>query len=101
MSSTGEIGRGTLRGIGSVRKLAANETRRLLDEIGEVRGLIPLLMKPRDHQRWTRADTVLLRRHIKRVSMLSPYLLLLLMPGGLLALPVLAWWQGRRRGSGE
>jgi hypothetical protein len=31
------------------------------------------------------------------LSTLSPYLVVLVMPGGLLALPALAWWLDRRR----
>jgi hypothetical protein len=99
MSIVGDIGKGTLRGIDSMRDMAAREHRRLLEEISKVRGLMPLLMKPRNHQQWTRAEKVLLRRHIKRMSMLSPYLILLIVPGGLIALPALAWWLSRRRGN--
>ncbi len=97
MSSVGQFGKDTLHGISSMRALAAREKQRLLKEMIAVRGLLPLLMKPRNHQRWSRADRVLLRRHIKRMSMLSRYLVILLVPGGLLALPALVWWLDRRR----
>lgn len=97
MSNLGDIGRDTLRGIAGMREVVARERRRLLHDMGEIRGLLPLLMKPRNHQRWTRAEKVLLRRHMRRVSRLSPYLVLLAMPGGLLALPAVAWWLDRRR----
>lgn len=98
MSIVGDIGKGTLRGIDSMRETAAREKRHVLDELAKVQGLIPLVMKLRHRQQWTRAEKVLLRRHIRRVSRLSPYLLLVLAPGGLLALPALAWWLDRRRG---
>jgi hypothetical protein len=97
MSRLGEIGRSTTRAFSSVRDLSARERQRLLKEFSQVRGLMPLLMKPRNHQQWTREDKVQLAAHLKRISMLSPYLVVLAMPGGLIALPVLAWWLDRRR----
>jgi hypothetical protein len=101
MPSVGEIGKGAARGFSSVRELAASEKRRLLEEVGAMRGLLPLLMKPRHHQQWSRADKVLLYRHVKRMSLLSPYLILLALPGGALALPALAWWLARRRAKAQ
>lgn len=95
MSRVGDIGKDTLRGICNVRDVALREKQRLFSEIGEVRGLIPLLVKPRKHRSWTRADKVRLRRHLKRVSRLGPYLFLLVVPGGFIALPALAWWRDR------
>ena len=62
-----------------------------------MRGLMPLIMKPRNKQQWSREDKVQLAIHLKRLSTLSPYLAVLLMPGGLLVLPALAWWLDRRR----
>jgi hypothetical protein len=38
-----------------------------------------------------------IRAHLKRISQLSPYLVIIVMPGGFAALPVLAWWLDRRR----
>ncbi len=97
MSRLGEFGRSTTRALGSVRDLSARERQRLLQEFSHVRGLMPLLMKPRNNQQWTREDKAQLAAHLKRISMLSPYLVVLAMPGGLIALPVLAWWLDRRR----
>ena len=97
MSRLGNIGRSTTRAFSSVRDLSVRERQRLLKEFSQVRGLMPLLMKPRNNQRWTREDKVQLAAHLKRISMLSPYLVVLAMPGGLIALPVLAWWLDRRR----
>lgn len=97
MLGVGKIGSGGYRTLRSARALAAREKRRLVAEFVEVRGLMPLLMKPRNRQKWSREDRQLLTQHLKRMSQLSPYLLLLVMPGGLLALPALAWWLDRRR----
>ena len=63
----------------------------------QVKGLLPLLMKPRNGERWTAEDKVLLKDQLRRVSRLSHYLVVLLLPGGLLLLPVLSWWLDRRR----
>jgi hypothetical protein len=78
-------------------ELTAREKRRLLDEISHVQGLMPLLMKRRNGQKWTREERRELRSHLVRLSELSHYLILLVMPGGFVLLPVLAWWLDRRR----
>jgi hypothetical protein len=97
MSKLEDLGKTTSRAFTSVRDLSARERQRLVKEFSQVRGLMPLLMKPRNKQRWTREDKAQLAAHLKRLSTLSPYLVVLVMPGGLLALPALAWWLDRRR----
>lgn len=100
MSHIGNIAKGTARVIHVIRDMrdaTAREKRRLVSEMGQVRGLMPLLMKPRNQQKWSGEDKALLAQHIKRLSAMSPYLMMLVMPGGFLALPVLAWWLDRRR----
>jgi hypothetical protein len=97
MSRLGSFQRATARALGSVRNISTRERQRIVAEMGQVRGLLPLLMKPRNKQKWTREEKVLLVQHMKRISALSPYLVVLVMPGGLLALPALAWWLDRRR----
>ncbi len=62
--------------------------------------LMPLLMKQRDGYRWSDADRREIRRHLRNLASLSPYLVLFVSPGGFLALPVLAWWLDRRRQKG-
>ena len=81
----------------SLRELTARERRFLTDEIVQVRGLMPLLMKPRNGQRWTREDKQELRAHLRRLSSISRYLVVLALPGGILLLPALSWWLDRRR----
>ena len=83
--------------IRSLRELTARERRFLTDEIVQVRGVMPLLMKPRNGQRWTPEDKLELRTHLQRLSSISRYLVVLAMPGGVLLLPALAWWLDRRR----
>jgi len=81
----------------SVRELTGREKEYLVNEILQVKGLMPLLMKPRNNQRWTREDRAELRAHLRRLSDISPYLIVLALPGSFLMLPLLAWWLDRRR----
>ena len=78
-------------------ELAERERKFLLAEMSQVRGLMPILMRRRNKQRWTPEELAEIRAHLKRISELSPYLVILVMPGGFAALPVLAWWLDRRR----
>ncbi len=77
--------------------LADRERKALLSEMVQVKGLMPLLMKPRNKQKWSDADLRELQVHLKRLSKLSPYIIVFVMPGGFAMLPVLAWWLDRRR----
>lgn len=73
------------------------EARRIAAEMAAVRGLMPLLMKARNGGRWTPEEKVELLTHLRRVAHLSPYLLMLLLPGSVIFLPAYAWWLDRRR----
>jgi hypothetical protein len=81
----------------SVRNLTQREKDFLIGELQQARGLMPILMKQRNGQRWTPEERAELRGHVGRLSRLSPYLVLVVMPGGFLMLPVFAWWLDRRR----
>lgn len=80
-----------------VSGLTQREKQHLLGEIQQTRGLMPILMKQRNGARWTPDEREQLRGHFSRLSRLSPYLVLVVMPGGFLMLPVFAWWLDRRR----
>ena len=73
------------------------ERRNMLAEIMGVRGLMPLLMKPRNRQKWTAQEKSELREHLRHLSKVSPYIAVVMLPGGFALLPVLAWWLDRRR----
>lgn len=73
------------------------EKTHLLQELVRVQGLLPLLMKPRNSQRWTTEEKDELREHFRRVSRISPYIAVVVLPGGLALLPLLAWWLDQRR----
>ena len=77
--------------------LMERERRNMLNEILQVRGLMPLLMKPRNRLEWTPADKRELKVHLTRLTKMSPYLVVIVAPGGFFVLPVIAWWLDRRR----
>lgn len=79
-----------------LRAMQENQRLYILGEFAQVRGLIPLLMKRRNGEPWTKEDRAILMRDLRALSNLSPYLIPLLMPGGVLLLPLLAWWLDRR-----
>ncbi len=74
------------------------QAKHLLVELIAVRGLLPLLMKHRNGGAWSDDERAELLGQLRRLSRLSPYLLLLLLPGSALLLPAYAWWLDRRRG---
>jgi len=80
-----------------LRDLQERERKRLLAEAVQIKGLMPLLMKRRNGQQWSREDKTELRAHFRRLSELSPYLVVVVLPGAPVTLPLLAWWLDRRR----
>lgn len=73
------------------------EREQITAEIVKVRGLMPLMMRRRNGGRWTNDERKELMQQLQALAHLSPYLVVLVMPGSFLALPVLAWWLDRRR----
>lgn len=69
----------------------------VLIELSEVKGILPLLMKHRNGGLWTPTEREILVKDLRALSHLSPYLIPAIMPGGMLILPILAWWLDRRR----
>jgi hypothetical protein len=78
--------------------LFERERKRLLNEVLQFKGLMPLLMKPRNGRPWSPDDRVEIRTHLRRLCTIAPYLILCILPGSPLTLPLLAWWLDRRRG---
>ncbi len=93
-----QINTRTVAVLSLARYLTTREKQFLLNEMVQVKGLMPLLMKERNKQRWTPEDRAELRTHLRRLSSLSPYLVVMVLPGSFLMLPALAWWLDRRRG---
>ena len=81
------------------RMLEAQNRERLqiTAELARVKGLMPLLMRRRNGGNWSLAERHELLEQLHALAHLSPYLVVLVMPGSFLALPVLAWWLDRRR----
>lgn len=81
------------------RLLEAQERERQLitAELVKVRGLMPLLMKRRNGGAWSVDERHALIEQLNALAYLSPYMVVLALPGSFVALPVLAWWLDRRR----
>jgi len=73
------------------------ERKFLGEELTRTQKIMPLLMKPRNGERWTPEEKRELIGHLKRLSGMGPYVALLLLPGGFALLPLLSWWLDRRR----
>ena len=80
-----------------VLSVQRREVRRVVTELMVMRGFMPLLMKPRNGVGWTSAEKAELLAQFRRMAHLSPYLIVMLLPGSILVLPVYAWWLDRRR----
>lgn len=81
----------------ALRAIAQREQASLREEVLQIKGLMPLLMKHRNLGAWTEQERAELVVQMRRLSAVSPYLVVLFMPGGFLVLPALAWWLDRRR----
>ena len=80
-----------------MRSMQESQRLYLHNELSLARDLIPILMKHRNGERWSKEERESLLRDLRALSHLSPYLIPALMPGGVLMLPLLAWWIDRRR----
>ena len=81
----------------TVMEMMDRERKYVLGEVVQITGLMPLLMKPRNRQKWSPEDKRQIIPHLRRLSMVSPYLAVMVMPGSFVVLPALAWWLDRRR----
>jgi hypothetical protein len=66
-------------------------------ELSQVRGFMPLLMKARNGGDWSPLEREQLMANVRAIAHISPYVLVLALPGSFIALPALAWWLDRRR----
>ncbi|MBI1174351.1 MAG: hypothetical protein GC139_03680 [Sideroxydans sp.] len=77
-----------------IRALQENQRQYIYRELSQARECFPILMKPRNGEKWSPEERAML---LRTLSELSPYLIPLVMPGGFLMLPAMAWWLDRRR----
>lgn len=85
---------------GVVSQVIASQKRqagKFVADLVRMRGLMPLLMKNRNGDKWSDEEKSELLSQLRALSRASPYLLFLLLPGSALLLPVYAWWLDRRR----
>lgn len=81
----------------AARMLHKREKIRIRQEIAQIPGLLALLMKPRNGQKWTRDERAELRAQLRRLSRLGLYLTTAAFPGTSMTLPLLAWWLDLRQ----
>lgn len=81
----------------TVRSMHDTQKLYIRTELEQVSGLIPMLMKHRNGEKWTQEERAVLLRDLRAMRNLSPYLIPLVMPGGVLLLPLFAWWLDNRR----
>ena len=79
------------------RDLHQREKQNLRDEISRIPGLMALLMRPRNGERWTAEDRAVLKVQLRSLGVVSLYVATLAIPGSAITLPLLAWWLDRRR----
>lgn len=83
--------------LGDMLEAQKRERDLLIAEFAQIKGLMPLLMRHRNGGRWSRDERRTLQQQLKALAHLSPYLVVLVLPGSFVILPVLAWWLDRRR----
>ena len=71
------------------------------NELGKIKGAIPLLMKPRNGSKWTAEDRQELKQMLRAASAVYPYLVIWALPGSILLLPFLACHLDARRKNRE
>ncbi|MFO0752692.1 MAG: hypothetical protein U0411_05140 [Thermodesulfovibrionales bacterium] len=80
-----------------MKRLLVKNREFLLHETLAVKGLMKVIMKPRNtHVPWTAEEMQEIRRHLRTLSRVIPALLIFLLPGGSLLLPFLAEVLDRR-----
>ena len=85
---------------GAISRFAESQKRQARDAVADIvrmRRLMPLLMKNRNGGEWTVEEKTELLAQMRALSRVSPYLLLLLLPGSALLLPIYARWLDSRR----
>ncbi len=85
------------RWFGSFLASNSREKNRMRNELGKIKGAIPLLMKPRNGSKWTPQERQELKLMLRAASAVYPYLIIWALPGSIILLPFLAWHLDARR----
>lgn len=80
-----------------IKNTHACHSQRMRNELNQVRGLIPLLMKYRNGEIGSTEERATLLQHQRILASLSPYLIPVILPGGIFMLPLVACWMDHRR----
>lgn len=80
-----------------MEKVLLSLKRICLEEAGKIEGFMQLLMKHRNGEAWTVEDKASLAGHLQGMARTIPLLVVFSLPGGMLMLPVLAWFLDRRK----
>ena len=80
-----------------VKRMIAQNREFILKEMLAVKGLMHILMKPRNTGgKWTAEEKKEIKVHLRHISQMVPVLIIFLLPGGSLMLPFLAGALDRR-----
>lgn len=82
--------------LGRLMRVQKRQAGAIVSDLVRMRGLMPLLMKNRNGGAWSPEEKAELLDQMRRLSRVSPVLLLLLLPGSAILLPIYAWWLDRR-----
>lgn len=80
-----------------ISKSNLREKDRIKEHMKHMHQLPHVLFKIRNGEHWTESDRVFLKQHFKEMSSLSPYIIPLVLPGGVFLWPFFAWWLDSRR----
>jgi hypothetical protein len=80
----------------ATQRLLERELSILAREIALTRDLLPLIARQRDGA-WSAHEKAQLRAHLWRISRVSCYAVLIMLPGSFVALPLIAVWREQRR----
>ena len=81
-----------------LKRLIVINKESILMEVLSIRGLMQLLMKPRNtDEKWTKEERREMRRHLKNIAKIVPAIALFSLPGGSFLLPILAEVLDRRK----
>ncbi|MEW5744345.1 MAG: hypothetical protein AB1805_02715 [Nitrospirota bacterium] len=87
---------------GYIKRLIVKNRAFILEEVLEARGLMQLLMKPRNTGLpWTLDEKLRIKMHLFKLSRVVPALIVFLLPFGSLLLPFLAEVLDRRKSRRE